>query len=52
MPFITVTTNLSENQLPLNFMQSLSDVVANTLGRDPRLICWTFDTGKAMSMVI
>lgn len=51
MPFITVHTNLSSNQLPVNFMNKFTHVVAKTIDRDERLFNWTFECGKEMSKV-
>lgn len=51
MPFVSVSTNLSANELPPNFMNRFGKVVAQAIGRDERMINWTWECNKNMSEV-
>ncbi len=49
MPFVTVLTNLSTNQLPAKFMPNFITALAKILNKSPDWFTWTLDAGKTMS---
>ena len=51
MPFITVLTNMSRSRLPANFMPTLTNKVAEVLGKEPARCNWVLETDKCMHRV-
>ena len=52
MPVVTVSTNLSKNGLPENFMQGFTRELANILGKDPSRMTWKLETDQLMSLLV